>query len=208
MTRKLTPAQSRHLALALLILTLASAVAALALPTWKLHQHYDQHIEEYADHLARFRRVAAMRPEIEAAIHEAEQRDSRKYYLKANLPTLAAAELQALVTRIVESRQGRIMSTQILPAKDEAKTPGPARIALSVQLSATMVPLQMILHTIETQEPTLFVDQLTVRANQGRGYRPVPGVQPEFYVTMTIGAYTQPAQPAQPAPPPAPGAKP
>lgn len=194
---ELTPGQNRYLALALLILVLTALIVALALPTWRLHQHYDRHIEDYADQLARYRRIAAMRPDVEAAILEADQRDSRKYYLKASLPTLAGAELQGLVTKIVESRQGRIVSSQILQGKDEGKTVGPAKVTLSVQMTASIVPLQMILHSIETQEPTLFIEQLTVRTNQGRGYKPTPGVQPEFFVQLTVNAYM-----------PAPGARP
>jgi general secretion pathway protein M len=189
----LTPIQSRLLAILLALLALALLSAAVALPTLWLHKRYDQFIEDYSDRLQRHRRVAALRPAIEDAIKTAEKRDSHKYYLKGTSPTLAAAELQGLVTRIIDGNQGKIMSSQILPPKDEAKTTGPQKIAISVQLGAAIIPLQMILHTLETTEPYLFIDQLTVRANQGRTYKPIPGSQPEYVVQLTVHAYASTA---------------
>lgn len=193
----LTPLQSRLLAALLALLALALLTAAVALPTLALHKRYDQFIDDYGDRLQRYRRVAALRPAIEEAIKGAEQRDSRKYYLKAGSPTLAAAELQGLVTRIVDINQGKIVSSQILPSKEEAKAAGPLKVAISVQLGAAIIPLQMILHTLETAEPYLFIDQMTVRANQGRAYKPMPGVQPEYVVQLTVHAYA-PASGAKP----------
>ena len=203
MNRAMTPTQSRYLALGLLLLALLVLVAALGWPTWRMHEQYDHDIEERADHLARYRRVASMQADVEAAIREVEARDSRKHYLKANTPTLAAAELQGLVTRIVEARQAQVISSQVLSGTDEGKAGGPAKVALMVQMNAAMVPLQMILHTIESNEPMLFIDQLSVRAHQGRAFKPMPGVQPEFFVQMTVGAYMQAQAPEQAA-----GAKP
>lgn len=201
----MTPTQSRYLALGLLFLALLVLAAALGWPTWRLHQQYDRDIEERADHLARYRRVATTQSEVEAAIREVEARDSRKHYLKANTPTLAAAELQGLVTRVIEARQAQVISSQILSGTDEGKAGGPAKVALMVQMNAAIVPLQMILHTLESNEPMLFIDQLSVRAHQGRAFKPMPGVQPEFFVQMTVSAYMQ-AQ--APTPGQAAGAKP
>jgi hypothetical protein len=53
-------------------------------------------------------------------------------------------------------------------------------------MSASIAPLLLILHALETSQPYLFVDQLTVQANQGRGYKPVPGVEPEYVVSLTV----------------------
>lgn len=190
---RMTASQSRFAAVGLLILVAALLAAAVALPTWWLHRHYDNHLEDYSDRLARYRRVAAMRPAIEEAIATLEKRDAHKYYLKGASPTLTAAELQGYVARVIESRKGRIISTQVLPAKDEGKTTGPTKVVLSVQMNTAIVPLQLVLHALETGEPYLFIDQLVVRASQGRGYKPVPGVQPEFNVQMTIHGYALPA---------------
>lgn len=208
---KLTPLHSRLMAIGLVLVALALFVGAIAWPTLWLHRRYDNFLADYTDRLARYRRIAAQRPAVEEAIRSAEARDSRKYYLKGNSPTLAAAELQGIVTRIVDAQQGKIMSSQVLPIKEEGKPGSPQKATLSLQLGASIIPLQLILHTIETHEPYLFIDQMTVRAHQGRTYRPAPGVQPEFIVQLTVHAYALPAaapSPATPTAAPAKGAKP
>ena len=188
MISPLTPQQSRILALLLLIAALMLVAAAIALPAWRLHQHYDHHIEEYADHLARYREIAARKPAIDEALKAVQGRNPQQYYLKANAPTLAAAELQGIVTRVVESHQGRVISSQILQQKDDGKSM-PGKMTLSLQMNANIVALQMILHSLETHQPSLFINQMSVRASQGRAYKPAPGAQPEFMVQLTVSAY-------------------
>lgn len=189
---RLTEKQGRYLALGLLLLATTAIVVAIAWPTWRLHQHYDRHIEEYSDHLQRYRRIAGMRPSIEQAVGAVEARSARKFFLNSMSPTLAAAELQGLVTKTIETHQGKIISSQLQPVKETEKGSRRVPVALSVQMTSAMVPLQLILHAIESGEPYLFVDQLSVRAHHGRGYRPVPGVQPEFAVQMTVHGYMMP----------------
>lgn len=189
MTLELSREQGRYLALGLLLGLLALVFIGIAWPTYLLHARYDKFIDDYTDRTTRYRRVAELRPSIEAALRDVEQRGGRQLLLKATTPTLAAAELQGLVTKIVADHQGKLITSQAIAAKDEGKPGQGRKVALSVQLSASAVPLQMILYTIETGEPYLFVDQLSVRANQGRGFRMVPGVQPEFHVQMTVHAY-------------------
>jgi general secretion pathway protein M len=186
---RLTPPQSRYAALALLLLVAAVIMTAIAWPTWWLHGHYDAFLEDYTDRLARYRRVVALRPRVEQAISAAEKSDGRRYYLKGPSTTLAAAELQGMVTKIVDTHKGRVISSQVLPSKDEGKAGGASKVTISINLTASVIPLQMIVHTVESQEPYLFIDQLTVRANQGRGYKAAPGVQPEFGVQMTMHGY-------------------
>jgi general secretion pathway protein M len=192
MNLRLTPNQSRWLAVGLLILLLAALVAAIAVPTLLLHRHYDMYLDQYSDHLARYRRVAATRTDVEAAIAEVEKRDAKRYYLKAHSQAMAAAELQGIVSRVIENHKGHMISSQIVQQnKEDAKASPATRIALSAQFSAATVPLQTILHDIEVHEPYLFVDQLTVRANQGRQFKPVPGQQPEFSIQLTVYGFMQ-----------------
>ena len=183
-----TPQQSRVLALLLTVAALILVAAAIGLPAWRLHQYYDHHIEEYADHLTRYREIAARNPAIDEALKAVQARNPQQYYLKATSPTLAAAELQGIVTRVVESHLGRIISSQVLQQKDDTKSI-PGKMTLSLQMNAGIVPLQMILHSLETHQPSLFINQMSVRANQGRAYKPMPGVPPEFMVQLTVSAY-------------------
>lgn len=194
MNIQLTPGQSRLAAVALLLAGVTALCGAVAFPAWWLHQRYDLAIEDATDRRQRFQRVAALRPAIDAAINEVETKNARRYYLHAATPTLAAAELQRLVTQIVEGQNGRVVAAQVLPLKEEAKAGVAIKLSVSVQLTASAVPLQLILHALEISEPYFFLDQLTVRASQGRAYKPVPGVQPEFAVQLTVSAYALPEE--------------
>jgi general secretion pathway protein M len=188
-TFHLTARQQRLLAVGLLLMAIAGIVSAIAFPTWWANRRYGNHLLDMQDKLARYSRVAATRPAAEQALSKIEKANPQRFYLKGGSPTLAVAELQSLVTKIVEARNGKVVSSQALPQKDDAKTPGIGKVSVSVQLSASITPLQLILHSIETSEPSLFVDQLSVRAQFGRGYKLVPGYQPEYTVQLTVHGY-------------------
>jgi len=189
MKRRLTPKQSRALALLLLLAVVSAVVAAMALPTWLLHKRYDSYLDDSSDRLRRYQRVAALRPAIAEEIKAVEMRAGRQYYLKGVSATSSAAELQGLVTGIIETHNGKIVSSQVIPAKEDGKKTGPAKASISVQMNASMVPLLVILYTLETGQPYLFVDQLTVRTGLGRAYKPVGGVEPEFVVQFTVSGF-------------------
>lgn len=190
MKLQLSAAQSRALAVALLLVVLAAGLALVAIPTWLLHKRYDHYLEDYTDRLKRYQRIAALRPAIDEATKSVETRGSRQYYLKGSSPALAAAELQGLVTKIIESHGGKIASSQALPVKDEGRPGEPPKVAMTVQMHASTGALQQILHVFETGQPYLFIDQLTVRASQGRAYKPAPGVEPEFVVQLTVSGFS------------------
>ena len=51
--------------------------------------------------------------------------------------------------------------------------------------------LQKILYAIETQQPYLIVDGLTIRPlNAFRGFKPAPGVEPEVSVLLDVIAFS------------------
>jgi hypothetical protein len=97
--------------------------------------------------------------------------------------------LQGLVTKIIETHKGKIVSSQALPAREDAKTAEAAKASISLQMNASIVSLMLILYTLETSHPYLFVDQLTVRAGQGRAYKAAPGVEPEYMVQITVSGF-------------------
>lgn len=190
MSMILRPRWHRWLAVGLLLALFALATLALALPTWRLHQHYDEAIEQSTDMLVRYRRVAALRPSIEEAIASVEKSGVQRFFWKGRTPALVAADIQGAVTRIVESNGARIFSSYMLPSSEDGKAPGPTKTSVSVQMTASIVPLQLILHALESHEPYLFIDQVSIRSNQGRAYKPTPGVQPEFVVQLTARGYS------------------
>jgi general secretion pathway protein M len=161
MSRSLSDAQSRALALGLLLFALFATLAALATPFVLVHRYYDQKLAGLEDRLARYQRVAASREELTRRLQLMRALDGRRFFLKNAGPALAAGEIQELEKSIIDANGGRLASMQIQPHKDEGDF---RRVAVNVQVLGGIVTLQNILRALETREPYLFVDNLTVRS--------------------------------------------
>ena len=161
MTKPLNAAQSRALALGLLLCALLVIAAVLAAPFILAHRHYDQKLESLKDRLGRYQRVAANRAELTRRLEQVRALDGRRFYLRIAGPALAAGQIQELEKFIIESNGARLTSMQIQPHKDEGTY---RRVAVSVQVLASIVAIQNILRTLESREPFLFVDNLNVRS--------------------------------------------
>ncbi len=202
---RMSPAQQRATALAILVGFVVLALAVLLLPVLMLHKHYDEAIADTTNRVDRMRRVAAQAPELRRALDAMKARDGRRFFLKNTAPNLAGAELQELVKAAVESNGGRITTSQNTSARDDGRF---KQIGVNVQFFATTPALQRVLAALESQQPYTVVDNLTVRPlNAFRGFKPAAGAEPEVNVQLDVVAFAY-AEPAKPAPAPAPGAAP
>ena len=184
---RLTPVQSRALAIGLLVAAVALALGVLLLPVVMLHKHYSDAIESLTDRLERYRRVAAQAPEYRAALEAMREKNGRSFFLKNKAPNLAGAELQELVRGAIEGNGGRITTSQNQAPKDEGRF---KQITVNVQFFASTPNLQKILHAIETQQPYLVVENITMRPlNAFRGFKPGPGQEPEINVQLDVAAF-------------------
>ena len=187
LARPLSPGQSRALALVLLVVAVLLGLALLLAPFLLLHRHYDVAIDSALDRLERYRRVAAQAPEYHKALDALRARNGRRLYLKNTATNLAGAELQDLVRAAVENNGGRITTIQITTPHDDGRF---RQIGINLQLFATTPNLQKILYAIETQQPYLVVDNLTVRPlNAFRGFKPAPGAEPELNVLLDVSGF-------------------
>ena len=66
--QKLSPAQQRALAVALLVAAIVAVLAVVFGPIILLHRHYDGAIADTSDRLRRYQRVAAQAPELRGAL--------------------------------------------------------------------------------------------------------------------------------------------
>jgi hypothetical protein len=184
---KLTPSQSRALALALLGVAVLLVLSVLLLPVVLLHQHYSGAIDSLTDRLERYRRVAAQAPEYRAALEAMREKNARNFFLKNTAPNLAGAELQEMVRAAIEGNGGRITTSQTPAPKEDGRF---KQILVNVQFFATTPNLQRILHALEVQQPYLIVENITLRPlNAFRGFKPGPGQEPEVNVQMDVAAY-------------------
>jgi hypothetical protein len=204
LTSTLKPEQSRALAVALLFVAVLLGLVLLLAPFLLLHRHYNDAIEAAQDRLDRYRRISAQAPELAKAVEAMRARQGRRFLLKNTAANLAGAELQELVRAAVENNGGRITTVQITTPREDGRF---RQIGLNLQLFANTPNLQKILYAIETQQPYMVIDNLTVRPLNGfRGFRPAPGNEPEISVLMDITAFAL-AEPNAPAAAPAAGAK-
>lgn len=192
---KLSPSRQRALAVLLFVVTIAAVLAIVLVPVILLHRHYDTAIADLSDRLRRYQRVAAQAPEFRVALVSMQQRDGRRFFLHNTATNLAGAEMQELVKAAIEGNGGRITTSQNTTPREDGRF---REIGVNVQFFATTPALQKILLAIESHEPYLIVDNLTVRPlNAFRGFKPVAGQEPELNVQLDVGgwAYTEPAPP-------------
>jgi len=195
---RLTPPQARALAILVLVAAVALVLAILLAPVLMLHKHYDDAIETWSTRLSTYRRVAAQAPALRSALDAMRTKDARRFYLKNTAPNLAGAELQELVKSTIEQAGGRITTSQSPAPRDDG---GFRQIVANVQFFATTPNLQRILHALETKEPLLVVDNITIRpTNAFRGFKPAVGQEPEVNVQLDVSAWAMPEPVAKAAP--------
>jgi hypothetical protein len=184
---RLPAKQQRALAIALFAIAAVITLSLLLLPVVLLHRHYNNAIAEMTDRLDTYRRVAAQAPEYKRALDVMREKDARRFFLKNSAANLAGAELQEIVRGAVEGNGGRITISQNQAPKDDGRY---RQIGLNVQFFATTPNLQKILYALETQQPYLVVENLTLRPlNAFRGFRPAAGQEPEVNVQLDVVAF-------------------
>jgi hypothetical protein len=196
---QLSPRRQRALALAIFVGLLALLLLLVLGPLLLLHRHYDQAIADTAERIEKMRRIAAQAPELRRALDAMKERDGRRFFLKNTAPNLAGAELQELVKATVEGNGGRITTSQNTSARDEGRF---KQIGVNVQFFATTPNLQKVLSSLESQQPYLLVDNITVRPlNAFRGFKPAAGAEPEVNVQLDVSGFAySDVKPAAPAP--------
>ena len=194
--KRRSPSRQRALAIGLAVAALVVVLAVVLGPVALLRRHYDTAIADTSDRLRRYQRVAAQAPELRAALDAMQQRDGRRFFLRNTASNLAGAELQELVKAAIEGNGGRITTSQNTSPREEGRF---REIGVNVQFFASTPALQKILLAIESHQPYLIVNNLTVRPlNAFRGFKPAPGQEPELNVQLDVGgwAYPEPARPA------------
>ena len=190
---KLSPPQQRGLAVGLLLVVVAVALVVLLGPIVLFHRHYDVAIAETTNRLELFRRVAAQAPDLRAGLEVMKQKDGRRFFLRNTAPNLAGAELSDLVRAAIENNSGRITTSQSPAPREDGRF---RQTFVTVQFFATTPALAKILAALDTQVPYAVVDNLTIRPlNAFRGFKPVPGQEPELNVQMDVSAWAFPDVP-------------
>lgn len=157
------------------------------MPIWRAYRDNAQTLASLDEHLARYRRMAASRDEARLMLDRlAERREHESLTLRAPNAGQAAAALQETIKILLEDGGGRLMSTRMLPVKQEGSA---LRVAAQVRLQADIETLGPALYALESNFPYLFLDGLSVVSRGGRRSR--QGVTPSvpLDVSLEVAAY-------------------
>lgn len=116
--------------------------------------------------IVRYRRAIAELPALEARAAElGRTQPLAPFLLEGDNTALAAADLQRELQQAAKQHAVQILSLRVRPATDE----GPLqRISVEARLRTGTATLRDLLFTLETTQPALFVDTLSVNARAQR----------------------------------------
>ena len=183
----MNPQQSRRTAIVVLIAAVLLIVVPLAGIVWYVNHYYDVKLAEKHDRIERFQRIASTRAAVARQLDAMRARETRKFFLRTGATALSAAEAQEAVRSIVESSGGKLITMQAPSSREEGRY---RQITVVVQLTANVQALRRILHTLESNMPYLFVDNVTIRSQVTGQHRSAPGQEPEMFVSFDVSGYT------------------
>jgi general secretion pathway protein M len=184
---KLNPRQRRLLALAILLLVLGVVFSITVLPVLMANQHYRDSIAGLESRLQKLQRAAAIGDSLQPQYEQLKRwQTSDAQYLKSNSAALAAAELQRLVKRVIVAKNAEVVSTQILTTRQEE---GFDRVALKVRIRGELGNIIQAFHVLESGEPFVFLENVSVRASRGRRVRGQVAPLQTLDIDMELIAY-------------------
>jgi general secretion pathway protein M len=186
---------SRLLALALLAAVPILAYALVVGPVISAYRDAGESIAQAQRLLQSYRERAEQRPQLAQLLADEEERaGSITGYLEAVDDALAAAELQDRVKGVVEQAGGTLQSAQSLRVEAVEAVAGVRRAGLKVRFAADIESLANILYELETGQPYLFVEALSIREpRRQRRRRDEPEQAPELDVVLDLYGYMRDA---------------
>jgi hemoglobin-like flavoprotein len=185
--RALSNNQSRSLAIGLLILFLTIGVLLLFIPINMLHRHYDQSLDSLADYLGRYRHVVATHAEVQSALDQVKQKNGRQHFLRNTGVALAASEIQETAKNLIEANGGKLVSMQVVPFKDDG---GYRRVTVNIQFITNLSTLRKILYAVETVQPYLLLDNVSIRSQANALNKGASVIEPELITQFDASGYT------------------
>ncbi len=161
MFHELTGWQSRALALLILVMLLVGLMASVVIPAWSVNTHYKERMVQMESRLEILKRSASIGASLKTEFDQLKRLLATDvHYLKSNSDALGAAELQRSVKQVAAPKGAEIISTQILPPKQEQ---GAIRVTLRVRMKGSLETLVSVFHALETGSPYLFLDNVSIR---------------------------------------------
>jgi len=175
----------RIAAVGLLFGVVAGPWVGIAAPMLGAYDEARQQLDQTRALLRRADVAAGKREGLKATLAKLKQSsDSDGGFLKGSNDSLAAAQIQSRLKTVLDSAQGELKSTQILPGKREGNL---TRVGVRVQMSGSIGAVQKVLHAIESGTPFLFTENLEIRTRPA--VRSAGARRDEAILDMRFDAY-------------------
>jgi len=145
--------RSRAAALGLLLVTIILPILAVAMPWFSAYRSLSQRLEETGDELQRYGQVAAQLPALQAQLAALRADHDRSGYWPAG------SSLTDTVKAMVERHGATLTSAQDKPGTSQE---GVLQQGVRLSLMARADQLTALLHDLETHEPALFVEDVSI----------------------------------------------
>lgn len=158
--------QDSVLAVGILIAALLLLYAIIIMPAFSKRNEYAQQIEELQFQYIRFNKLANQRDNIREQLDNLRQHQTdTSGFLEDKPVSLAAAELQNRIKNIIESRNGNLISAQVVQHDSNAPFP---EIRIRFQIRAGIETLQQVFYALESGKPTLLLDNIYLQKRNRR----------------------------------------
>ena len=184
-----SPMISRLTAVALLVATLWMVWLALIAPLLDGLERDRESIAHSRQLAARYAQSAALLPKLQQRLEALRAaRAGQRSFLEGTNPALMTAALQASTQQLAKTADVGLRSSRTLPA---AKDGDFEQIGLDLELTASAAGLQHLLYDLETAEPVIFVQKLSVRVPENGAATMAADGQPALAVSLRVFSYAR-----------------
>ncbi|TNE75959.1 MAG: hypothetical protein EP334_09365 [Gammaproteobacteria bacterium] len=163
---QLSPATSRFVAVALLLLLVLFVFSYLLLPLGRLYKEKADEVKTLADQRQRFEYLIANEDKINAELKRIDEMGSEgDLFLSGNKQSIASANLREFINEAVKRSGGQLVSSQDYEADP---VPSATPIGLRLQVSGEVQNLVDLLYELESARPVIFIDELSVTSSSSR----------------------------------------
>jgi len=179
------PVLSRALAILLLVVVAASIWLLLITPVMDQRAAYKADIERSTRLIAEFetRRggIGALKREMDALRSNGK---SKAAYFTARNRTLAAAKLQSRIKALTEAAGAGLTSSQVLTTDDDNNEL--QRVTVRAHMVGSIEAVRSVFHTLESSEPHVFLDNVTISVSPPRRTSRRRTSEPEATGLLTV----------------------
>ena len=150
---------------ALLALAMLVLVGGLVWVPYRLLGDQAAAQEQVEQHITALEQRISTREQLLAEVRLLERTSPiARLLLPGDTAALAGAGLQGVLTSLVEEAAGVVSQSQVLPTKNAEPF---VQVGARVDFTVSMAGLREILHKVESHEPIMLIDRLSLAAERG-----------------------------------------